>query len=83
MKTIKKVRDSCYAVYKGDTMICFGTPEECAKFMGVKYETIRFMTTPTYKKRRKKGENFMEVIKIDEIDNDKYVLLDKQKRSMI
>jgi hypothetical protein len=46
-----------YAVYKGDTLICFGTLKECAKHLGVLPETVKFYTTPTYKKRRKNSTN--------------------------
>lgn len=50
-----KIKD--YAVYKGDTLICFGTIKECAEHLGVQPETVKFYTTPTYKKRRKGSNN--------------------------
>lgn len=47
MKKIKKI----YALYKGDNYITDGTIEELAEYLKVKPSTIRFYTTPTYKKR--------------------------------
>lgn len=43
-----------YAVYKGDEFICLGTAKECAAYLGVKPESIQYLTTPTYKKRLEK-----------------------------
>ena len=57
-----------YAVYKGDAFLCQGTKEECARYLNVKPETIAFMGTPTYKKRRENSDNHLIVIKVDEID---------------
>jgi hypothetical protein len=72
-----------YAVYKGDTFLCQGTKEECARYLNVKPDTIYFMTTPTYKKRRENGDNHLIVIKVEEINDDEYILVDNQNRSMI
>lgn len=57
------------AVYRGDEMLCTGTVQECAKKMKVLPETIRFYTTPTYRKRlalRKNGryQDQLIVVKI-------------------
>jgi hypothetical protein len=41
-----------YAVYKGDTLICFGSAEYCAEQLGVRPQTIPFYASPAYKKRR-------------------------------
>ena len=54
-----------YAVYKGDKFITSGTAEECAAFMGVKPETVKYYTTPTYQRklsRRKNSRNPLIVI---------------------
>lgn len=40
-----------FAIYKGDTFMFIGTAEYCAKIMGVKPEFIKWLTTPTAKKR--------------------------------
>lgn len=40
-----------YAVYKGDSFVVMGTAEECAEEMGVKPDFIKWMTTPTGKRR--------------------------------
>lgn len=53
-----------YALYKGEECLAFGTIEEIAKQMGVKRKTIYFYTTPTYKKRCRKGKNRRELVKI-------------------
>lgn len=58
-----------YAVYKGENMICMGTVKECAKHMGVLPETVRFYTTPTYRRRverRKNPRNYITVIDLDD-----------------
>lgn len=57
-----------YAVYKGDTFLCQGTKEECARYLDVKPNTIYFMSTPTYKRRRKNSINYLIVIKVEEGD---------------
>ncbi len=43
-----------YAVYKGEQNLIDGTIKECAKFLGVKEETIRFWNSRAYKERIKK-----------------------------
>lgn len=50
-------KEKWYAIYKGDTFIVQGTKKECAEYLGVKETTIKFMTTPTYKKRLVKEDN--------------------------
>jgi hypothetical protein len=56
-----------YAVYKGDTLICFGSAKYCAEQLGVRPETIQFYTTPTYKNRRKESiKDHLIVIKIED-----------------
>jgi hypothetical protein len=46
-----------YAVYKGDTLLCMGTKKECARLLNVQPETIKYYTTPAYKKRVEKRKN--------------------------
>ena len=51
-----------YAMYKGEECLGIGTLEELAKELNVKYRTIAFYLTPTYKKRIKKGKNRRELV---------------------
>ena len=53
-----------YAVYKGEEFITIGTADECAKELGVKSETIRWLSTPTAQKRQ--GENSIVVVKMED-----------------
>lgn len=58
-----------YAVYKGDKLIVMGTAEECADFMNVTPEYIKWMTTPTGKNRlanRKRPENCTTAEKLED-----------------
>ena len=54
-----------YAMYKGEECLGIGTLRELAKELNVKYDTMYFYTTPTYKKRCKKGKNRRELIRIE------------------
>ncbi|MGX4686333.1 hypothetical protein JNUCC83_05455 [Vagococcus sp. JNUCC 83] len=40
-----------YAIYKGDTFLFIGTVDECAERLNIKPTSVKFMTTPTGKKR--------------------------------
>lgn len=53
-----------YAMYKGEECLGIGTLEELAKELNVKYETMYFYTTPTYKKRIKKSKKRRELVRI-------------------
>ena len=66
-----------YAIYKGDTFLCQGTKEECARYLNVKPETITFFGTPTNLKRsaNSKNNNCLISIRVDEIDDDEYISL--------
>ena len=61
-----------FAVYKNDKFLCEGTSKECAEFLKVKRETIRFYNTQAYKRRcegtRKNGKpkNRLWVISFEE-----------------
>ena len=57
-------KENIYAVYKGDEFIDLGTKNELAKKLNIKPKSIGFMTTPSYKKRIKKTENRLVVIKL-------------------
>lgn len=51
-------------MYKGEECLGIGTLEELAKELNVKYETMYFYTTPTYKKRIKKSKKRRELVRI-------------------
>ena len=51
-----------YALYKGEECLGIGTIKELAKELNVKEDTIRFYTTPTYKKRVKKSKKRRELV---------------------
>lgn len=56
-----------YAIYRGDTFQFIGTAEECAKKMNVKPDFIKWLTTPTGKKRfesRKDKEKALTAVKL-------------------
>ena len=58
-----------YALYKGDEFINLGTPEELAKFIGVKRRTIFFYASEVYKKRNENNPKRYLVFKLDNIDD--------------
>ena len=53
-----------YALYKGEELLATGTIIQIAYKMGVKPRTIQFYKTPTYKKRRKNGKKYRELVKL-------------------
>ena len=53
-----------YALYKGEECLAIGTLIQIAYKMGVKLRTIEFYKTPTYKKRRKNGKNYRELVEL-------------------
>lgn len=58
-----------YAVYKGESLICIGTIQECAQHMGVLPATVRFYTRPAYQRRlaeRKNPRNYLIVTELEE-----------------
>ena len=66
-----------YAVYKGEDLLCIGTVDECAEHMGVKPDTIKWYTYPTYKKRvekRKRAKNYIAVVKLDDEEDENGIL---------
>lgn len=47
-----------------------GTKKECAEHLGVKPESIKFYSTPTYQKRSKSLDNNRTVvIKVEDIED--------------
>ncbi|MHA4153306.1 hypothetical protein [Bacillus cereus] len=58
-----------YVVYKGESLICIGTIQECAQHMDVLPATVYFYRSSTYKKRvakRKKARNYITVTRLEE-----------------
>lgn len=59
-----------YAVYEGDTFICWGTAKDCAERIGISPETIYFYATEKYRnrlaKRTKGNQNPLIVIRIED-----------------
>lgn len=53
-----------YALYKGEQLLATGTMLQISYKMGVKLRTIQFYKTPTYKKRRKNGKNYRELVEL-------------------
>ncbi len=47
-----------YVVYDDkDNIICCGNIHEVAEYLGIKERSVRFRTTPTYKRRLAKSKN--------------------------
>lgn len=55
-----------YAMYKGEEMLAMGTIKEIAEKMGVSEATIRFQTTPSYRKRCREDGIHREVFALDD-----------------
>ncbi|OQR57868.1 hypothetical protein [Bacillus sp. CDB3] len=58
-----------YVVYKGESLLCIGTIQECADYMGVLPETVRYYTTPAYQRKlakRKRARNYLTVAVLEE-----------------
>jgi len=63
------MKENYYAIYKGDKFLFIGTAKECGKYLGIKPKSVKFKTTPTYRKRCKGiYENRTIVIKVEEGD---------------
>lgn len=46
-----------YAIYRGDELLAIGSAKECAEKLGVQSQYIRWLTTPTAKRRLAKRKN--------------------------
>ncbi|HEF1854576.1 MULTISPECIES: hypothetical protein [Bacillus] len=58
-----------YDIYKGESLICNRTVQECAQHWGVLPKTILFYKTPAHRKRvdsKKKARNYLTVMPLDE-----------------
>ncbi|MCM1052489.1 MAG: hypothetical protein NC483_00705 [Ruminococcus sp.] len=56
-----------YALYKGDTFVDMGTADYLAELLNVRRETIKWLASPSARKRRRKGEdsNALICVRID------------------
>ncbi|MGQ3542417.1 hypothetical protein [Bacillus cereus] len=59
-----------YVVYKGESLLCIGTIQEYADYMGVLPATVRFYTKPAYQRRTANRKNARNYITITEIEED-------------
>lgn len=60
-----------YAVYRGDEFIVQGTKEECAKYLGIKEESVVFLATPSNEKKHINSTSYLTAIKVkEEIENE-------------
>lgn len=57
-----------FALYKGDSFIADGTIREISKLSGKSTDFLRYMTTPTYKKRCINSKNRLILVSLDEDD---------------
>lgn len=57
-----------YAVYKGDDFIFMGTLEEVAERLGVSTKSVKWMATPTAKKRADKPGSTKMIVEKVEVD---------------
>ncbi|MGD2278278.1 hypothetical protein [Bacillus wiedmannii] len=58
-----------YVVYKGESLLCIGTIQECANYMSVLPATVRYYTTPAYQRKlakRKRARNYLTVTVLEE-----------------
>lgn len=58
-----------FAIYKGEELIVMGTAKECADHMGVTPDYIKWMVTPTGRKRlanRKNPERCTTAVLLDD-----------------
>lgn len=59
------MKERYYAVYQGDKFLYLGTKDECAKYFGVKRETITYWISPANHKRVKNKGKIAIVVEED------------------
>lgn len=59
-----------YALYKGDDVKTIGTKKELAEYLNVDIRTIEFYSSPTYRKRNKKGNCYIVIRIKEDKDNE-------------
>jgi len=65
-----RFKNRVFAVYKGDSFIFMGHPEECANELGVSVNTINFYTKPVYKRRIENNRNATRLVDVTEVGED-------------
>lgn len=60
---MSRVQKAEYALYRGDEFIIVGTIKEIAEYQHTTEKTIRFYSSPTYKKRAK---NAYALVRVDD-----------------
>lgn len=58
-----------YALFKGDEILATGTHKDICSKLGITYQTFRFYSTPTYKKRTK-PENARRLVCLSDNTDD-------------
>ncbi|ASI83665.1 MULTISPECIES: hypothetical protein [Bacillus] len=62
-----------YVVYKRESLLCIGTIQKCANYMGVLPATVRFYTRPVNQSRiasRKNARNYITVTEMRKINKN-------------
>lgn len=59
-----------YALYHGEENLMDGTLKEIAARRGVKIATLRWMTSPVYKRRKERSKNPRKSLELVEIGED-------------
>lgn len=57
-----------YAVYQGENFLFIGTAQECANKLNIKVDSVRWMATPTGRRRfesRKNKERAKRIIRLE------------------
>lgn len=64
----KKRRQRIYAVYDGDSFVDVGTKHELAERLGILADSVTFIASPAYKKRRPNGRHAVFIGYEDELE---------------
>ncbi|HDR7386525.1 hypothetical protein COL48_28290 [Bacillus toyonensis] len=59
-----------YVVYKGESLLCIGTIQECADYMGVLPATVCFYKSSAYQRRIASRKNIRNYITVTEFEED-------------
>lgn len=54
-----------FAAYRGDEFLCVGTSAEVAEWLGVDVKTVRYMSTPAYRRRMGDSTRRLVVEKVE------------------
>ena len=59
-----------YALYKGEDLLSVGTLEEIVEETGRTIESLKFMRTPTYKKRFQNSKKALQLVILDDEEDE-------------